>query len=273
MLGQATAGPANIRLSVEQAWASIHQALAELINKLGLSFTDTQQQFHVGMGLSGCEVIEAYQTFIQRPHPFSTLAVTSDAETACLGAHAGDDGMVVIAGTGTIALQRRSQHWHKVGGWGFPHDDEGSGAWLGLYAIKSTLQWLDGRLPVSLLAQKVYDHFQDNSQRLVTWANQANSTAFASLAPLVIDAAFAGDSTAVALLQQAATAVERLVQALDAQSRRPALPCCLMGGIAPFLQAYLSITLQQRLRPCLASADVGAIFFIRQQLQLNPPKE
>ena len=46
---------------------------------------------------------------------------------------------------GTVAFQIEGDKEYKVGGWGFPHGDEGSGAWLGLEAVRLTLHWLDGR--------------------------------------------------------------------------------------------------------------------------------
>ena len=75
-----------------------------------------------------------------------------------------------------MGFQIESKRMTKVGGWGFPHDDEGGGAWLGLHAVKITLKWLDRRLPESGLARAIYAYFAEDQQQLVTWANQANST-------------------------------------------------------------------------------------------------
>ena len=69
-LGVATRGPANIRLSVQDAWDAILAALSQVLTPLNLSLTDTQHHFHAGMGLAGCEVAAAYQSFLQYAPPF-----------------------------------------------------------------------------------------------------------------------------------------------------------------------------------------------------------
>lgn len=265
LLGRETSGVANIRISVEQAWQSIHSALTRILQPLQISLDDTHFEFHAGMGLAGCEVVEAYQAFIQYPRPFQTLIVVSDAYTACLGAHGGEDGAIIIAGTGVVGMQIQAGKVTQVGGWGFPHDDEGGGAWLGLQAIKVTLQYLDGRQPYSHLAQAIYAHFKEKKDQLVAWANQANSTQFAELAPFVIQQANAGDVTAIHLLQQAAQAINQINQALRAQAACE-LPCAFLGGLAPYLLPYLDAHLQSHLTPCLAPPDAGAVLLVRQFL-------
>ena len=167
-----------------------------------------------------------------------------------------------------MGYQTQHGRMTKIGGWGFPHDDEGGGAWLGLQAMRVTLQWMDGRLPPCGLAEAIYAHFAQDQRRLVTWANQANSTAFAELAPFVIQQAQAGDSVAITCMQQAAQAIDKMgVALLHAQSEKSEpLPCALIGGVAHFLEPYLSKALRARLRPCQATPDVGAIIFVRHHL-------
>lgn len=264
-LGSATTGPANIRISVEQAWQSIFSALENILQPLAMQLTNPAFSFHAGMGLAGCEMQEAYQTFLHSPHPFKTLAVTSDAHIACLGAHGGEDGAIIIAGTGVVGFQLQQGQTTKVGGWGFPHDDEGGGAWLGWQAVRLTLQWLDGRLPSSGLTQAVYASFGENAERLLTWLHAASSTLFAELAPLVINQAKIGDESAIQLLQQAAQALNVIGCVLHTRAleKNKSLPCALIGSITPFLEPYLDISLRARLRPAQFSPEEGAILLIK----------
>ena len=255
LMGLVTSGPANIRLSVEQAWQSIQSAL----NKL-LAQYEGQFEIHAGMGLAGCEIQQAKQIFVNHPHPFSKLNVVSDAYTACLGAHGGQDGAIIIIGTGVVGLKCQQGQTVKVGGWGFPIDDLGSGAWLGLEAVKVTLQNMDGRLPASGLAEAVHAHFQNDHDRLMAWANAAHSTQFAELAPVVIAESERQDATAIQLLQRAAQEIERVADALHLDD----LPCSLIGGVAPFIEPHLSASLRARLRPVMATPEVGAIYLARQ---------
>lgn len=269
VLGREIGGPANIRLSVPQAWQSILLSLNKILKSQSLSIHRQHYQLHAGMGIAGCEVRDAYQEFTQYAHPFETLVVTSDAHTACLGAHNGKDGAIIIAGTGVVGYQTQADQISKVSGWGFPHDDEGSGAWIGLEAVRATLQWLDGRAPVSGVAKAVFAHFKQNQSQLVFWANQANSTAYAQLAPLVIEQSKLQDAKAISILQQAGSHVSIVHKALVAaqQDKRQALPCSLVGGVAAFLEPYLSDSLRACLRPPCLTPDVGAILLVRHHLK------
>ena len=265
LLGQEMSGPANIRISVDQAWHSITMALTRILQPLAISFADKKYIFHAGMGLAGCEIQEAQAAFLNFTHPFKTLLLTSDAHIACQGAHGGEDGAIIIAGTGVVGYQVQKRQTTKVAGWGFPHDDEGGGAWLGLKAIQVTLQWLDGRLPSSSLAKAIYAYFAQDQSRLVAWANQANSTAFAELAPVLIRQSQAGDAMAIKLMQQAAQALDRVGLALEKAQTEP-LSCVLVGSIAVFLEPFLGPALRARLRVCQSTPDVGAIILVRHHL-------
>lgn len=267
LLGEACDGPANIRLSVPATWQSIERAIQAALKPVGISLMDSDCEFHVGMGLAGCESKVAYHAFTHYTHPFKTLHVMSDAYTACLGAHLGQDGAIIIAGTGTIGLQIQQGQMQRVAGWGFPHDDLGSGAWLGLEAMRLALQALDGRMPACVLTDAVHARFR--GQDMVEWMDNANSTAYATLAPLVIQAAEAQDEFALDLLKQAAAAISKVADALVAkQSLGSApLPCALLGGVSPFLQPWLSDNLRARVVERKASPEVGALYMVRHYLK------
>jgi glucosamine kinase len=262
LLGQGHGGAANIRLSVEDSWHSIREALAEALSQAGLSLMSDRYQLYCGAGLAGTELAEARDHFLATAHPFARLVLRSDGYTACLGAHGGNDGAVIAVGTGTIGFQVEAGQESRVGGWGFPHGDEGGGAWLGLEAIRKTLQWLDGRAAADPLLDAVHARFDGDLSRLVVWANTANSTEFGEIAPLVL--AHVGQRTPLALLlmREAARELDRIGQALAAKSRRP-LPCCMLGGLGSFVEPYLEKTLRARLVPARDEPVQGALLMIR----------
>jgi glucosamine kinase len=267
-LGQTIGGPANIRLSVELAWQSINEALAIMLTPLGLSLGSPNQQWHAGMGLAGCEVKEAYDAFLARENLFTTLVVSSDAHVACLGAHGGKDGAIIIIGTGVVGLQIEDKQIVKVGGWGFPYDDQGSGAWIGLQALQHTLSWYDGREKASELTSVIFQHFQENLAKMLEWASNANSTAYATLAPLVVDTAAKGDIVAQNILHEAANAISLVHQTLlqKQHHQQYKLPCALIGGLARFIEPYLPQSMRQCVRPPLATPDCGAVQLVKQYL-------
>lgn len=265
LLGQAVGGPSNIRLSVDRAWESIYYALEEALNPIGISLQDQQYHFHVGMGLAGCEVTHAVDEFLSRTHPFTTLQLTTDAHVACIGAHAAREGAIIIIGTGVVGYQIQSGKSVKVGGWGFPCDDEGGGAWLGLEAVRFTFQWLDHRIEKSPLVEDIFEFFNRDLERFVTWAHHANSSEFARLAPMVINHSQQEEILSVRLMKKAAHAVDKIAVALKKNriNHNETLPYCLFGGIAPFLEPWLSEDLRASLVPRKADANTGAILMIR----------
>jgi glucosamine kinase len=273
ILGQGQGGPANIRLSVEGSWQSINDALKEALAPTGLRVDDGRHRFYCGAGLAGTEVTAACDQFLNTPHSFARLVLKSDGYTSCLGAHAGRDGALIAIGTGTVAFQIAGGKEARAGGWGFPHGDEGSGAWLGMEAVRLALRWLDGRRKPSPLLESVYAHFDHDLMRLVVWANQANATQFAQIAPIVIDHVKRQTPLAVALIQQAAREIDRLGTALSAQSVNKALPCSLLGGLAQFVEPWLGESLRSRLTPCDSDAASGALLMIRKAVQEQPLAE
>ena len=272
-LGQGQGGPANIRLSVEGSWQSIRDALQRALAQSGVRLDDDRHRFYCGAGLAGTEVPSACEQFVNTPHPFTRLILKSDGYTSCLGAHGGRDGAMIAIGTGTVGYQIEADKEYKVGGWGFPHGDEGSGAWLGLEAVRLTLHWLDGRGEPSRLLEAVYAHFDHDLNRLVVWANQANATQFAQIAPLVIEQVNFETRLALTLIQQAAREIDRLAAALAAQSIDKALPCSLLGGLAPFIEPWLEEPLRRRLVSCKLDAVHGAVLMIRKAVQDQPLTE
>ena len=268
LLSQAIGGPANIRLSVEGAWHSIHAALEEALQPLNLRLENKNHRFHAGIGLAGCEVPEAVHAFLNYPHPFTTLELKSDAHIACVGAHQGASGAIIIVGTGVVGYQVEAGLGTRVSGWGFPHDDEGGGAWLGLEATRLTLQWLDHRMEKSPLAEDIFAYFNQDIEQFVTWANRATSTEFARLAPIVINHSQQEEVAAVRLMKKAAHAIDKIDQALAKKRiQKKTLPCCLLGGIAPFIQPWLHADLQASFVARQGDANTGAILMIREQVK------
>lgn len=271
LLGQGSSGASNLKLPAEQSWQTIMEATQQAMQEAQLSFDDPQYKFHLGLGLSGCELPEACKSFLAKTPPFfATTHLKSDAYAACLGAHDGRDGAIIIIGTGTVSVQIQKGKTVQVGGWGFPHGDEGSGAWLGLEAVRLALQWLDGRFEaeVTPLLEAIFSKFDNDLTKLVVWANSSNSNGFAQIAPLVIEHIESKDPIALMLIQRAAKEIDRIGMVLTKYTEGgQTLPCALFGGLAPFVQPWLSDELKARIVPRKHDATVGAILMIKQELE------
>jgi glucosamine kinase len=268
LLGQARSGPANIRNSVEQAWASIDAGVKEALTQAGIDSNDSRYHFHIGLGLAGTEDPVAKQTFLSRPHFYTTLLLESDAYVACLGVHECQDGSIIIIGTGVIGYEIYHSQKYLVGGWGFPQGDIGGGAWLGLEAVRLTFQSVDGRVPETPLLKAVFSYFDNDIGKIISWSTKARPVDFASLAPIVIEHIQREDLHAVRLIQRAAQEIDEIAAALDRKlpPGHSALPCSLLGGIAPFIQPRVGEPLRNRLVPRKHDATKGAIYMIRRHV-------
>ena len=263
ILAQGEAGPSALGQGAEQAWRHIRQAIQAAAGAAGIAEPEFAHSA-IGLGLSGVSVAAQAQAFIDQQPGFALLALDGDGYTTVLGAHGGRPGAVLAAGTGSIGeALRRDGSRAMSSGWGWVTGDEGSGAWLGLQAMRHAQQALDGRASVGPLARAVWATAGTERPAVLAWCAAAGQHGFASLARLVFDSA-ASDPVAARLIEQAVAELERLALALDPESE---LPLALAGSIALRLAPNFSPALQARLvSPQGDSAD-GALLLIRQSLR------
>ncbi|MBU2654820.1 ATPase [Acidomonas methanolica] len=261
-----TGGPANIATDPDQAWRSIADALAQTRAHL-----PRDAVLHVAAGLAGAEVHGARARFLtRRPADFATLIVETDAHTSCLGAHGGADGAIMAIGTGSIgyALLTRAGETlrRRVGGWGFPQGDEGSGAWIGRRAVAAMLQAHDGRIAPDALTRACWSRLaiEDDPP---AWAVNRRPAEFARLAPLVLAADAEGSPQAAAILRDAAAEIDAQIAALCRPEGFADLPLCLLGGLGQVFVPRLSPESRRTLHAPRGNAVDGALLLARQGLE------
>lgn len=247
-LGQALGPAATLNGRAGSAWQIIEATLRD-IQPLQ---TWPRSALHLVVGIAGTEITQAYQDFRATAPDWASLAVVSDAHIACAGAHALQDGAIIAIGTGVVGFRLEKGMTHQVAGWGFPHDDRGSGAWLGLEAVSHTLAAADGRAVRDGLAEAVLADFHQDARNLAVWACQASAADFAVYARLVVKQAEQGVDRAVQLLDQAARYIDDIAHALLG-SRRD-LTLALTGGLAPVMASRLA----PRFVSCLTSPRLNA---------------
>lgn len=132
------------------------------------------------------------------------VAVASDVVTAHAGALEGRSGTLLIAGTGAAALGVDDGGVRLVDGWGPDLGDLGSGSWLGREGIRATLRARDGLAARTALTDAVRAHIAP-APDAITWlaADIPVARRLATVAPLVLDAAAAGDAVAVGIVAEA----------------------------------------------------------------------
>ncbi len=266
LLGRGLAGPSALVYGAAAAWGQIQLATVRAFESAGLPAPERWSGCALGAGLAGATHRPWRDAFVAGNVGFARLLVDTDGYAMLLGAHGGKPGVVVAAGTGSVGeVLRADGSRASVGGWGFPVGDEGSGAWLGLRAVRVAQSAMDGRSAAGMLAKKVWAVCGTDRDALIAWCAQAGQFAYAQLAPLVFEAE-AGDPFAARLLARAVAALETMADVLDSPG---ALPLAVSGSVARRLAPRLSAPIRSRCIDPAAGPDAGALTLIRQALQ-NP---
>ena len=169
----------------------------------------------------------------------------------------------MIIGTGSVGLAIIGRREIRIGGYGFPVSDEGSGAALGLGAFRAALKAYDGRISKTRLASEMMKRFQDDPGEVIAWMDNATATDYARFAPLVLDFAEQGDVAALEIVREAAREIDGLANRLF-QCGTPRV--ALVGGLAQRMQSFLAPDVLARLVPSMGDAIDGALLLARGML-------
>lgn len=167
--------------------------------------------------------------------PQAAVSVMPDIHTAYLAAFRPGEGVLVYAGTGSVAFHLAADGTAiRAGGHGFLIDDAGGGYWIGREALKGVLRRWDeqGAAPGGPLAAGIFaalgGHDWNTIRREVYGGGRAR---LAALTPVVSLAAARGDEQARLVLAAAGTELARLARIVSGRVGH-ALPVVLAGGVA-----------------------------------------
>jgi glucosamine kinase len=259
LLGTGIAGPAALRLGLDRALTEMEKACHAALGEAGLN-SDALNSAHAVVGLAGVGRKGTLEQLALRQHPYRSIIYVNDATIACIGAHGGRDGGIVIVGTGSVGFAVVGEREFRMGGYGFPISDEGSGADLGLHAIRMALRAYDERAVTTSLTRDVMMRFDNDPFETVAWMDRATATDYATFAPLVMRHADAGDSIARRIVRDSAEQIDELVRRLGECG---ATRIALLGGLASSMQPWLAPDVQRRLSPVEGDAVDGALRLAR----------
>ena len=235
VVAEARGAGANLQASGElDVEKVLHQVIEEAIADRDI------RPAAVCLGIAGVDrpgEADAVHAIMRRIGFKSRTLIVNDALVALVAGAGESPGVVIVAGTGSIAYGRNGDgHAARAGGWGYLLGDEGGGFWIGRAALSAVVRAFDGRGPTTMLSEFVLAEMRLTSPTQLIQAvyeHGLHRQAIAGIASVVQRAASAGDAVSTAILSRAAgelvTAAASVVGRLG--MRGEAFPTVLAGGI------------------------------------------
>lgn len=239
VIAEASGGPSNMQvIGLPQTIMVLFDLIQKCCHSAQVEAESIQA---IVMGLAGAGraaekaelVDQLFAMGKDKKFPLRNITVETDAKIALDAAFAGGPGIVVIAGTGSIALYRTENNQIiRAGGWGRILGDEGGGYAIARGALNIVLRNYDGRIEETTLTKKAYEHFKITTPEELVPKIYYQNADIAAFVPKVLDAAQKHDHVAQKLLTDNATELVDLVRVLLKKSPpKRKIPVALMGGM------------------------------------------
>jgi N-acetylglucosamine kinase-like BadF-type ATPase len=238
VLGESEAGPSNpLRVGVETAVSNIAKAVEQACDRGGLIATDISAAV---LGLAGVrrrDLRERVRDSFSKRLNIKNTTVVTDAEIALYGTTLGRQGLVVIAGTGSICLGRNAKGETAIsGGWGPLAGDEGGGVGIAQAALHSVAKASDGRGQPTSLSARAAEYFRASGPEnliVAIYSPQVDNSRIAGFARLVVETALEGDKAAIEILRDAGRELGIAACAVIRKLRleREKIPIGCVGGV------------------------------------------
>jgi len=183
---------------------------------LGTQTSESIAAVYVGAAGAGSpEVARELETIVRAAFPRSAVRAGDDVEIALRAAIPHGPGIVIIAGTGSIALASDTRgHLHRAGGFGYLLGDEGSAAWIGFEAVRLLSRVYDGRARDEETSRLVARHLNAPDRPSLiraVYSEQIDVAEIAALAPSIIAFAGKGNHASRLIVERAAQELARLI--------------------------------------------------------------
>jgi N-acetylglucosamine kinase-like BadF-type ATPase len=262
IVAEGRGGGANLQAAGELELEKVlHQVMEETIGARAIS------PEAICLGIAGVDRDEdavVVRGVMRRIGYRARVLVTNDALVALVAGAGEDPGIVIIAGTGSIAYGRSARgEAARAGGWGYVLGDEGSGYWIGRRALRAVVRAADHRGRPTSLTPRILAHFRvSRPPDLVheIYFKSIRPSAIAALARYVQEAYEAGDPVATDILDGGARELVASAHSVVTQlgMRDDAFPFVLAGGIFHAVP-WLARELTHRLQDIAPRASVRAL--------------
>jgi glucosamine kinase len=162
------------------------------------------------------------------------IEIVGDMVIAMEAAAGSGPGVIVIAGTGSIAYGRNAAgQTARAGGWGFAISDEGSAHWIGRAAVSAVMRACDEGQRPALLNSLMQAWRLETREQMIMAANATPTADFAGLLPTIISAAESEDPMAHDVLAQAGAELSTLAKIVIARlfQERDEVRVAMSGGV------------------------------------------
>jgi N-acetylglucosamine kinase-like BadF-type ATPase len=221
LLAQSSGGPSNHTEEPggpERLERVVLSTIREALASIHISNPDEQSFAAACFGMTGETDIKTQ--ILKRIVRTDYLMVVHDSVNALAGATAGQPGIIVIGGTGSVARGINEQGEEaRVGGWTHIFGDEGSAYWIGRAAVRATLAEYDHIGPKTILTPMLFERLAVTSPyQLIEkyYAGTLTRDHLAGLSVQVDEAARQGDKVAQEILREAAHELAQYAKAVIA---------------------------------------------------------
>lgn len=276
VLGGGTAGPCNIAaMSAPDAFKSARAACLAALVSAGKLPEDVVAVCAGVAGVSHAERRVEFAALVQELFPNARVAVDPDYAIAFTGATGGAPGIVVIAGTGSVAYgENGAGLGHKTGGYGYLIDDSGSGYGVGREALDAVLRAADKSGPPTVLLERILDALAIDEVGAIVpgvYGGAITRVKIAALATVVADAADVdADPVAQSILGRAGSSLATLAITIAAEifpAAADPFPIAMVGSLwkagnsitVPFIRAIRDAAPTAVLAPEKSGALQGAL--------------
>jgi N-acetylglucosamine kinase-like BadF-type ATPase len=212
VLARAQGGSIKVaRVSKATAEKHLQQVLASLVQQSGVALNSIAATC---VGLSGIAIagVADWVRTALASRVSGHIALCGDELIALDATFHGGRGILAIAGTGSHVVGRtRTGELVRTGGWGPVMSDQGAGSRIGLLALRAMFHAQDASEETSLLPAIHGAWGTQTLEELIARGNSIPVVEFSQLAPLVAQAAAAGDTVARRVLQQSGEELADLV--------------------------------------------------------------
>ena len=232
-------------------------AAARTIDRCVTLVLDGESPSAIGIGVAGAgdeRVAAQLRASLSRCFPTARIALSHDARIALRAALPEGDGLVLIAGTGSIAYAEIGAQAFRAGGYGYLLGDKGSGYAIGAAALRHLFAVMEIGSAKNAMLAELAAHLGANDRSGALARIYQSSTpvaAIAACAPLVLRHADGGEELSTGIVQHAAQGLFELIARVTIRSPKSALPIVFAGGLLRQRNA-----LTERLEQCIAGAPL-----------------